>query len=505
MSSAARAACLFLCLWLGACASLSNIAKSDPPHALSLLNSAEQDCMNWYTQLDEMIRLHRANDAMHTRIRGFPFLRLDRLLASFAGQAMSSEQVRFWIEQMRIRDASSRAFEIQKLPVSVDDRTDECGKLLVDAVMRHSTDSVLLRELAIVPDDYSILMRTLGLYPLTRWPFIAGVRNWQNSTLARFESQPATESANTLATRIQRYSLPMPPIENGELTELMVRSRNNPLGIPLPVQSDLDQLFAQYAPVLDIEVNASADRPGLPGFADALSPPSIDTSQAIMTVRAMHTRVGDSILLQLAYTAWFSERPKAGWFDLLGGRIDGLTWRVTLDQQGRPWVFDSIHACGCYHQFFPGPSARVREQASADRFSETVFVPKSLARVTPGERVVLRVAASTHYLQNVSLEPSRDLGQSRVGSTLDRVDSRYQLIDEDTLRALRANDGSIRSWYGPDGLVAGTERGERFLFWPMGIASAGAMRQTGRQATAFVGNRHFDDADLFERYFEMLN
>ena len=56
---------------------------------------------------------------------------------------------------------------------------------------------------------------------------------------------------------------------------------------------------------------------------------------------------------------------------------------------------------------------------------------------------------------------------------------------------------------GPDGLVAGTERTERWLFWPMGIESAGAMRQWGRHATAFVGRRHFDDHDLVERRFEL--
>ena len=33
------------------------------------------------------------------------------------------------------------------------------------------------------------------------------------------------------------------------------------------------------------------------------------------------------------------------------------------------------------------------------------------------------------------------------------------------------------------------------------ILAAGAMRQWGRQATAFVGRRHFDDADLFEKRF----
>jgi hypothetical protein len=35
----------------------------------------------------------------------------------------------------------------------------------------------------------------------------------------------------------------------------------------------------------------------------------------------------------------------------------------------------------------------------------------------------------------------------------------------------------------------------------MGIARAGAMRQWGRHATAFVGQRHFDDARLIEERF----
>ena len=63
-------------------------------------------------------------------------------------------------------------------------------------------------------------------------------------------------------------------------------------------------------------------------------------------------------------------------------------------------------------------------------------------------------------------------------------------------------DGGTRSAFAADGLIAGSERLERFYFWPMGIASAGQMRQWGRHATAFVGRRHFDDPTLFDRYFE---
>jgi hypothetical protein len=35
----------------------------------------------------------------------------------------------------------------------------------------------------------------------------------------------------------------------------------------------------------------------------------------------------------------------------------------------------------------------------------------------------------------------------------------------------------------------------------MGVPSAGTMRQWGHNSTAFLGRRHFDDADLIERRF----
>ena len=80
---------------------------------------------------------------------------------------------------------------------------------------------------------------------------------------------------------------------------------------------------------------------------------------------------------------------------------------------------------------------------------------------------------------------------------------RYTFHPYDELRSMMRLEGGMRSAFGPDGLVPGSERLERFLFWPMGIASAGAMRQWGRHATAFVGRRHFDDADLLERRFDI--
>jgi hypothetical protein len=82
----------------------------------------------------------------------------------------------------------------------------------------------------------------------------------------------------------------------------------------------------------------------------------------------------------------------------------------------------------------------------------------------------------------------------------------YRLEDENTLRRLplpAAAGGGSRSIFGPDGLVPGSERAERLLFWPMGVPSAGQMRQWGHHATAFVGRRHFDDPRLIDRYFSL--
>jgi hypothetical protein len=69
------------------------------------------------------------------------------------------------------------------------------------------------------------------------------------------------------------------------------------------------------------------------------------------------------------------------------------------------------------------------------------------------------------------------------------------------LRSLESDRGQ-KNLFGYEGIVKGTQRNERFILWPSGIRSPGAMRQWGRHATAFVGRRHFDGARLFERYYQ---
>ena len=75
--------------------------------------------------------------------------------------------------------------------------------------------------------------------------------------------------------------------------------------------------------------------------------------------------------------------------------------------------------------------------------------------------------------------------------------------DYDSLRSLPSGDG-YRSLFGPYGIVRGSDRSERYLLWPMGIRSPGAMRQWGRHAIAFVGRRHFDDPYLISTLFSVI-
>ena len=185
----------------------------------------------------------------------------------------------------------------------------------------------------------------------------------------------------------------------------------------------------------------------------------------------------------------FPERPKGAGWDILGGHLDGVLWRVTLAPDGSPWVYDTIHPCGCYHLFFP--TARAAPKAQPETLDETAFAPQTLPRIEPGARVELRLDSGTHYPAN------RPSGRSCARAV------RSFFAEDDSLRSLPLPGGGSRSAFRPDGIVPGSERGERWLFWPMGVPEPGAMRQWGRHATAFVGRRHFDDPWLLERYFTL--
>jgi hypothetical protein len=327
------------------------------------------------------------------------------------------------------------------------------------------------------------LPRALGLYPLTRLAFAAGVKRWEKQASDTFNTWEPGEGA------VRYAPPPAQPLSRAAIGGLLARAQFDPLGMSQLSEPELARLAALYAPSFEIRIEGDQDRFGEMRWRRDGEAPEVNPSELAVYVQAAHTRYRERMLLQLVYTIWFPERPRLAPVDLLAGRLDGIVWRVTLAPDGEPLLYDSIHPCGCYHKFFP--TRRARPLAPPNRLEEWAFMPQQLPRVAEGERPVLRLASGTHYIEQVSLV--------RGGDSL----TRYALRPYGELRSLPSPDGRRRSAFGPDGLIAGSERAERFIFWPMGIASAGAMRQWGRHATAFVGRRHFDDADLIERRFEL--
>ena len=156
-----------------------------------------------------------------------------------------------------------------------------------------------------------------------------------------------------------------------EVASILERSARNPLGVPEPRGADRDELFATFAPILEVDVVANDDRIGFPYWAAAPAP-RVDTARPTVFRRLSHTRLDGESLLQLNYIVWFPSRPRTGLLDILGGALDGVTWRVTLAPTGRPLLFGAMHNCGCYHMFFP--TERLRRRGRSMRHEEPVLV-----------------------------------------------------------------------------------------------------------------------------------
>ena len=472
-----------------------------------------RDCHLWFARLDDAVERYQVRDAEAFRLPGFAQLRSNRFVSSFAQQATASPMsFAAWLEQMRALDRLARRVELANLPdsalahVGIADRawfeqwTESCAQQLSYEDQRSEDRRTQLFAVSMVPDAYSALARVSGLYALTKIPFGWGIARWQRETEAEFARHGSKEKATAAQTAV-RYA-PAPATATHPLQDtapLFAQLQRDALGIPLLSQREQELLLDNHAPIFELASSAPYDRIGTIGLR-ADGSPSLSIDQATVYRRVAFVRDGDDSLIQLVYLAWFAERPRSGALDMLGGTLDGVIWRVTLDRHGRPLLFDSIHPCGCYHEFFPTAGVRVRPARAANL--EWAFMPSRAPALMDGQRIVIRVASGSHYLTGVSASAVVGNGDGDDDSKVQR----YQMSSDNALRSLplpSALAGATRkSLYGADGMVAGSQRGERFVFWPMGISDAGAMRQWGHHATAFVGRRHFDDPDLIERRFD---
>ncbi len=509
---------------IGAAMLLGGCAVAPTPVPGSQTPTAQQNCRTWYGALDRLVDAAGVRDAGARPVAGFPYLRVDRFTASLtdrlqaqaSGTAIAPAAHAAWVERLRALDNQARHHELANLPLR--DRQTLAGRfeLAFDtatlarftqgcAARLSATDLATvgqierLRKNLVVPDDYVDAYRVVGFYPIARIPFLAGVRKFETQTRRRFAAVAATEPGQTRLLLQPATGTARPELQPLDIRAILQAASNNILGVPMPNPEQSERLFRHFAPIWDIRVNGADDLPGTISWddgaqLDVLATPVVDIRRPVVYRQFSHTRLGERSLLQLVYTLWFGARTATTTpVDLLAGRMDGVVWRVTLSPDGSPLVYDSMHPCGCYHMFFPVAGVAARP-APTDAPGEWAFSPRTAPTLASGERLVLRLAAATHYLEGL------DVRSAEIPPGADAI---HQWRDYDELRSLALPGGRYRSVFDAHGFIPGTDRLESWLFWPMGIARAGAMRQWGRHATAFIGRRHFDDARLIEERFDI--
>jgi hypothetical protein len=444
-----------------------------------------------FATLDRRALQADALDGGVFRVEGHPYLRVDRFLASLAEEAADPRAFSAWVDRMQALDLTARRHELaNSRPAPGDARTAEadeaqlhqvveCGTRMKSADFGHPDQRDAFRRRVSAPDDYLEVPRVLGLSPVTSLFVLRGVSNWHAEARRSFSNAPPSPDPRTMIYL-------SPRAEDAAAVRRAVAAPRDALGVPLFPADTPAALLRAHAPAWWVRTATDDDRIGTPVWRRA-GELAIDTGRPAAYTLVSHTRFAGAVLTQLNYVVWFPARPRENALDIYGGFLDGVIYRVTLDTDGEPLLHETVHTCGCYYAAYP--TGRLRARPAID-YPEP---PLILQAPEPGASGALGLALEngTHYVDHA-------FAAGRPGP-VDAVD--LPLLPYDELRSLPLPNGDRRSMFAPDGLVPGSERLERFILWPTGVASPGAMRQWGRHAVAFVGERHFDDPFALDRMF----
>lgn len=464
------------------------------------VDARSAECLQAFERFDAAVAEHGSPNARFHRIEGFPQLRTDRFTSDLRHRVSLEEPAAFeaWIGRLARLGEESRAIEWATIPAEVRQSPEfpsaedlaRCAERLTDLDARSSERRDALVDAADPADDYSVLRRTLGLYPVTRFGILLGVHRWQAGAGARYSAEPPEA--------MEDWTWYLPPEadrERGlEARRLLPDASRDALGVPQLDQRAWSVLFAAHAPIWAVEEEGGYDRIGTPGWAtpDDRVPRVLPDTPPVTYRHGGHAWFDGEVVTQLTYGVWFPERPRTGPLDLLGGHLSGVLYRVTLDGEGRPLLYDTVHHCGCYHQFHP--TDRLLPRNNPEYAENPLVLPAPV--LVPGERMVVGMRTRTHYVEHLFGAPQ----PPAEADTETYRERPYEALERLPVSGEEGEE-SRRSLFDERGIVPGTERRERWVLWPAGVPNPGAKRQWGRHMTAFVGKRHFDDPDLIERIF----
>lgn len=480
--------CLLVILFSG-CAMLPAPTKSDRVGESGPLGS----CANFFASLDKITEKAEVLDPGVFRVKNYPYLRVNRFIASFREEVDDQAAFEAWVDRMQALDQDARQYEIANLPNSAVAMFDSvkgraglynkvatCGDLLKKADFYDIEHQQELRNRVSASDEYIVLRRVLGIYPLTSLFVSHGVSKWHASAHKSFSIEPP------INWQTIRY-VPDQNIGWESVHQIIALTKRDALGIPVYLPEQRNALFQMYAPVWEIQIEDNDDRIGTPIWTGQ-GELDVDTHRPLTYTLVSFTHFGKQILTQLNYIIWFPSRPKQSDWDLYGGSLDGLNYRVTLDSDGAPLLYETVHNCGCYYKAYP--TKRLQVRAKID-YAEPPLILRSPDIDPSIEFITIAMESRTHFVQH--LYPlSRELPPEAAV---------YSLADYGQLRSLPYSSTDRRSMFDQYSLAPGSERLERFILWPTGVVSPGGMRQWGRHAVAFVGRRHLDDPRYMDRMF----
>lgn len=490
-----RPLCFFLVLFL----ILTGCAYTPRPVRSPYLgqDTPAGQCADFFAALDETLRQAGIRDPGEFRLKNHPYLRTDRFLASFSAEIDDETVFDDWVKRLQHLDQKARDFEIANLPtqslsnlyskigeIDIRKKVSQCGDIL-KAIDFEDADQRRKFKAEVKPfDDYLLLRRILGLYPITSMFVTSGIYRYQDEVYKTFSNQP------TSGWQKIRYVPAVSTDSKPSPSDILKTTGRDAIGIPEYSSKDKQILFDFFAPVWEVQTEGDFDRIGTP-FWTADKNLAIDTNRPIGFQLISFARFKGKILTQLNYVVWFPARPKEGIFDIYGGLLDGLIYRVTLDSDGQALLYETVHSCGCYHKFYPTERLQVLKKID---YAEKPIVLKAPAADPDSARMVIALETRTHYVKSLYTLP-REMKTTAVS---------YAFADYDQLRSLKYSERENRSFFREDSIVPGSERLERYLLWPTGVLSPGAMRQWGRHSVAFVGKRHFDDPNLIEKIFQRV-
>ena len=327
-------------------------------------------------------------------------------------------------------------------------------------------------------------MQVFGLYPITVIP-VAIVTQMVFDEMTAWHQLPPDQlpTAGTLTAYAPAQAM---DYSQQEIKQILIRSRQNPLEIPLPTDADRQTLLAVFAPIIIPDVAADYDKIGSVVWGPKQL--EIKSDNAAAYYFFSHAFFKGEPILQINYVVWFPARNGPRSPAIERGPIDGLTVRVSLSPAGSPFMVDIMNNCGCYHFYVPRKE-RVQEIRPVPMAIDA-FVPTWLPDSYPRERLVIRLNSGWHQVENIDTD------------SISAISTFYNLMAYHQLETLPRDGHANESMFTSKGIGKNSERIEPLIFFPMGIPDIGSMRQRGNHAVKFVGRAHFDDPYLFDDHFE---